>query len=296
MSEPSLRPFVTERTKMWRSRDVKPTVLEALDIIEEYGCQLMHVAADDVCPAFSYTAGVYDDSGKPELITVGLPSKTAHSALNEAVSLMREGVDLTVGRHRDIVGDVEVFFRKADPKWLHQVMLRADWFYDSEDVPVLQLIYPDLQNRFQDEDDSFNEYFRQPLLSGEIEEGSLEYDFWASHDDESSLSHWKFSDLPHTKAYLSETVHKKEESVTYVSHDADGDWQFLGDRMNEGGGPVLSCLHHPIDNDPTLAELHDLPLNWYATRERPGAPWQRLEHPPEEDSSEAESAATPLIN
>ena len=300
MSDTKPRTYVTERTEMWRTRDVKPTVLEALDIIEENGCQLMHVAADDVCPRFSYSAGVYDTCGKPELITVGLPANTAHYALNRAVSIMKAGVDLTVGRHRNIVGDVEVEFRKVDSKWLHQVMLRADWFYDGEKVPVLQLIYPDLENRFQDEDDSFNEAFRQPILAGEIEEGTIAYDFWASHDEDSSLSHWKFSDSPHTSSYLSQTVHDKEEAVTYISHDENGDWQFLGDRMAEGGGPVISCLHHPIDNDRTLEELHDLPLNWYATRENPSAPWQRFEHPseePEEErSADDDPAASPLLN
>ncbi len=286
MSDPELRPYVTERTKMWRTRGVKPKVLEALDIIEKHGCQVMHISADNVCPAFSYSAGVYDTSGKPELITVGLPANPAHYALNKAISLMKEGVDLTVGRHRDIIANVEVEFRKVDSKWLHHVMLRADWFYDGEDVPVLQLVFPDLENRFQDQDDSFNEFFRQPLLSGEIEDNTLAYNFWASHDDSSSLSHWKFSDSPHTSSYLSQTVHNKEEPVTYVSHDADGDWQFLGDKMSEGGGPVLSCLHHPIDDDRTLEELHDLPLGWYATRERPDAPWLRSQHALEAEDAE----------
>jgi hypothetical protein len=295
MSESRPRLYMTDRTRMWRTRDLKPSFVNALDVIEEHGLQVLHISADTVCPAFSYTAGVYDISGKPELITVGLPSGPAHHALNKAVSLMKKGVDLTVGRHRDIVGDVEVEFRKVDSKWLHHVMLRADWFYEGEDVPVLQLIYPDLENRFQDEDDGFNEFFRQPLLSGEVEDNTLAYDFWASHEDGNSLSHWKFPDSPHASAYLSQTVHDAEEPVTYVSHDADGDWQFLGDKMSEGGGPVLSCLHHPIDKDSTLEDLSDLPLGWYATRERPGALWERFQHPPENgDSADPESAA--LLN
>jgi len=34
----------------------------------------------------------------------------------------------------------------------------------------------------------------------------------------------------------------------------------LGNSMSDGGGPVISCFHHPIDRDPSLAELADLPL------------------------------------
>jgi hypothetical protein len=282
MSTSPERLYVTERTKMWRACTASPALLEELDMIEEFGCQILHITADDVCPAFSYTIGVFDTCGKPELITVGLPSNTAQSALNIAVELMNEGIDLATGRHRDIVGDVEVEFRPINPKWLHHIMIRADGYYEHEDVPVLQLIYPDLENHFQDEA-GFNEYFRQPILGDDTGHGSLEHDLWASYDDASSLSRWKFSAGPHTSAYLSQTVFDKTESVTYVSHDDNGDWQFLGDKMSEGGGPVLSCLHHPIDSDPTLEQLHNLPLSWYATREHPGAPWQRFEHEPEED-------------
>ncbi len=267
---------------MWRARDVRPRVLATLEVIEEHVCEILHISEDDVCPRFSYTVGVYDTIGKPELITVGLPLDAAHHALNKAVMLMKNGVDLRIGRQVDLIGRVEVQFQEVDPKWLHQVMLRADWFYEGVDVPVLQLIFPDLENRFQDEDDSFDELFRQPLLTGEIEEGTLAYDFWASHDETSSLSRWKFPDPPHTSAYLSQTVQDKDEPVTYVSHDLDGDWQFLGDRMSDGGGPVLSCLHHPIDSDNSLEELHDLPLNWYATRDTTTSPWRRFEHPPDE--------------
>jgi hypothetical protein len=104
-------------------------------------------------------------------------------------------------------------------------------------------------------------------------------DFWASADPKSSLFNWKFSDDPHARVFLSETVNTGTEMITYVSHDAgDGAWQFLGDSMSEGGGPIISCFHHPIDRDPSLAELADLPLGWYAERDGVGRPWTRKKH------------------
>ena len=106
----------------------------------------------------------------------------------------------------------------------------------------------------------------------------VESDFWASTDPKSSLFNWKFPDPPHTGVYLSQAVHKGTEPVTYVSHDAeDGAWQFLGNSMAKGGG-VLSCFHHPVDSDPGLAELADLPLGWYAERLKVGEPWVRKKH------------------
>ncbi len=53
--------------------------------------------------------------------------------------------------------------------------------------------------------------------------------------------------------------------------------------MKDGGGPVLTCLHHPIDQDRSLNELADLPLGWFAERATPDAPWIREKHGPEED-------------
>jgi hypothetical protein len=288
--------YITARTRAWRERDIPPWFVEAIDIIEQQGHQNMHVAAGGCSPSFSYTTGLYDTCGKPELIAVGLPARTAHAALNIAIQRMEEGVDLSVGRHRGLLGgDVEVEFRLVDPVWMHRVMLRTDWFYEGGDVPVLQLVYPDLENLFQGEED-FDDHFLQPILSSEIVHGTPEYDFWTSMDESSSLYRWKFPDGPHTSSFLSETVSNKDEPITYVSHDHDGDWQFLGDSMSNGGGPVLSCLHHAIDDDRTLEELHDLPPGWYAVRSKPGDPWQRLKHPSADEEDAAESRNPPLLN
>ena len=71
--------------------------------------------------------------------------ETGAQSLNRAVALMRKGVDLSKGRFRDIVGEVEVEFLPVDPKWLHHLMLRTNWYYEGADVPVLQLVFPDLE-------------------------------------------------------------------------------------------------------------------------------------------------------
>lgn len=47
--------------------------------------------------------------------------------------------------------------------------------------------------------------------------------------------------------------------------------------MSDGGGPVIVCLHHPVDKDASLKELADLPLGWIAERENTSAPWVRYE-------------------
>jgi len=169
-------------------------------------------------PGWSYTLGIYDTCGHPEVITVGLYENTAHYLLNEAARRLLSGIDLAKGRHREIVGEVECEFRVVDPKWVSHLMGWAIWYYEGSDIPVLQAVYPDRENRFP-EDSGFDEVFRQPLLQTDIPFTKVERDFWASADPSSSLFDWKFPDPPHKLVFLSEPVHSGIEPITYVSHD-----------------------------------------------------------------------------
>lgn len=274
--------FETERTRNWRTSDLTPEDETTIGHVEDFGCSIIHIDKNSAGPGWSFTLGVFDTTGEPEIIVVGLRKDTAHHLLNEAAKLLRSGIDLTRGRHKDLIGDVECEFRPLDPKWARHLMGWTNWYYRGEEYPVLQAVYPDLQNRFP-EDEGFNSRFEQPLMQPNRPMTRIEEDFWASADPDSSLFDWKFPNPPHTGVYISKAVHEGIERVTYVYHDFDNDWQFLGDSMSESGG-VLVCFHHPIDADPSLKELVDLPIGWYAERSNPNEPWSRAEHPPENES------------
>ena len=277
----AIRRFETERTRHFRAGKLSETEERTILNIETFGCEVIQVQRSDAGPSWSYTVGIYDTCGQPEVITVGLYENTAHFLLNEATARLRNGVNLNEGRHREMVGEVECVFRPVDPKWVKHLMGWATWFYDEVEFPVLQAIYPDRDNRFP-EDLEFDVVFQQPLLQPGTPQTIVEKDFWASANPNSSLFDWKFPDPPHTMVFLSTGVQSGAEKITYVSHDIhdieDGAWQFLGPSMAGEGKPVLSCFHHPIDQDPSLKELADLPLGWWAEREKPGEPWNRHEH------------------
>ena len=246
---PHKRNFETARTRKYRANALSKEDERTISHIEEFGCSVVSVKRTKYGLGWSYTIGVFDTIGKPEIITVGLLPETAHFALNEAAKLLRAGVDLAQGRHRELIGEVDCEFRPVDPKSIKQLMAWAVWYYDGANLPVLQAVYPDLKNRFR-EDEGFDTSFEQPLMQPTAPMTTVENDFWASTDPKSSLFNWKFPDPPHTRVFLSETVHKGTEPVTYVSRDAeDGAWQFLGNRqflgnsMSDGGGPVISCFH-----------------------------------------------------
>lgn len=278
------RDFETARTRKFRERELSPEDARTIDHIERFGCSVVNVTATNHGVGWSYTIGIFDSSGKPEIMTVGLPPEVAHFALNKAAKLIRAGADLTKGRHRELVGRVECELRPVDEKWIRQLMGWAIWYYGDTAFPVLQMVYPDRDNRFP-EDKEFDKAYEQPLMQPTAPMTRVEGDFWASTDPKSSLFNWKFPDPPHTGVFLSQAVHNGAEPVTYVSHDADdGAWRFLGDSMADGGGPALSCFHHTIDRDLSLAELADLPLGWYAERSNVGQPWVRKKRQPDDEA------------
>jgi hypothetical protein len=60
-------------------------------------------------------------------------------------------------------------------------MLGATWFYEGAEFPVLQAVYPDLENHFP-EDANFDLNFAQPLLQPKMSFGQIEEDFWNAHE------------------------------------------------------------------------------------------------------------------
>ncbi len=278
------KPFTTERTKFWRSQELNAADEETINCVEVYGFQAEHIGKDDNdgSKGFSYTCGLFDTTGMPEIIVVGLKGETAHYLLNEAGRRHQQGIDLTAQPQVEMIGDVTCIFRPVDQKWKEHLMRFNGWYHDHWDFPALQAIYPDLNGRFQWDADAegkeaFQEYFRQPLLQADVEETIKEKDLWAENDPDSSLFDWKFPTPPHAQIYLSQAVQDGREPITYVAHEHDGDWQMLGDSMSEDKLPVISCFRHPIDKDPTLKELADLPRGWWAERVSPGEIWARRE-------------------
>lgn len=89
--------FQTTRTKNFRTHVLSEEDERTISHVEEFGCSVVSVKRTNFGLGWSYTLGVFDTCGKPEIITVGLPQETAHFALNEAVKLLRAGVDLTKG-------------------------------------------------------------------------------------------------------------------------------------------------------------------------------------------------------
>ena len=92
---------------------------------------------------------------------------------------------------------------------------------------------------------------------------------------------WPFDDPPDREVITLERILDGSSPLRLVTHDADdGEWQFLdGEHVFEEDAAVV-LLGELLQFDPSLVELADLPIGWYAWRASTADPWERREGEP----------------
>lgn len=87
---------------------------------------------------------------------------------------------------------------------------------------------------------------------------------------------WPFEDPKNHAVITIKRVVNDGKPILYASHDKDdGGWQFLdGGDVTQEDAMVVS-LEQIVQIDPSLKDLADLPLGWYAERTALGQPWKR---------------------
>jgi hypothetical protein len=94
------------------------------------------------------------------------------------------------------------------------------------------------------------------------------------HAAHASAADYRFDEDRHLGVFVCKHVAARAP-ILYVSHDADGDWQFLcGEAHGDAEGARLVCLEQMVAADPTLNELASLSTGQQATRQAVGAAWQ----------------------
>ena len=80
----------------------------------------------------------------------------------------------------------------------------------------------------------------------------------------------------HLAAFICQHVYENSKPVLLVSHDENGDWQFVCGRDHDvNEKPRLVGIVHLLERDPSLNEIADLPINWAAERNAVGGEWLR---------------------
>lgn len=142
----------------------------ALDDIAKYGCHILHVLGegegDHELPPFSYSTGICQTHGAPEVIVVGLRQELAHWMVNEYCRRVSEGESFAAGeRYQGFLDGFEVTFRDVHRSHYSEHLGLCVSLYEGEDFPCVQLVFPSTAGAWpwdESAPDSFRR--RQPVL------------------------------------------------------------------------------------------------------------------------------------
>jgi hypothetical protein len=141
---------------------------KALADIEKYGLHVISVMEEGEHAPFTYSIGIEQSLGMPELIIIGLKSDVAHSAINECYRQMKEGAAIAPGaRVADLLGGgFECVIGEASFEHVAEYMHWASWLYQGKPFRAYQIIWPATTGVFPWEPGA-SEWFiaRQPLLA-----------------------------------------------------------------------------------------------------------------------------------
>jgi hypothetical protein len=285
-----------------------------LENVEEFGWHVVVIRETDKRPGWAFSIGLYEQFNHPEVIVFGLPRDLIQNVINSVGEDVRSGKSYESGRaYSGILDGVLCMFQAVEKCWYEPLLGYARWFYQGDDFPVLQCIWPDKKQNYP-WDPSFRRdwIWAQPLLFHtdaakanadevlrSINESKHEHSPSytqkpAGHDSSDSLqptarsarSHhrftpaeWPFADPENTEAFTTTRVIEENYPILLVTHDEDGAWQILCGTTNDPEHARAVCLGCLYERDKTIGQLADLPRGWRARRESPDAQWHRLPLP-----------------
>lgn len=92
------------------------------------------------------------------------------------------------------------------------------------------------------------------------------------------MAEFRFPQPENLAVFVCENVLRRGQPILYVSHDHEGDWQFLCGGQHEGGDDAdhgsIVCLSHVVALDPSLNDLADLCEDYEAWRDTSTGSWR----------------------
>ena len=120
--------------------------------VQRFGwhCLSVRPSAGETGSPFTYTIGLSETFGHPEIMIFGLDSKVSHGVLNDCVEMIRNGTaflpDLA---YPGIVGgDYKVMFKRVRKDCLPEYFGAAVRFYSGQDFHGLVMFWPDKHDCF----------------------------------------------------------------------------------------------------------------------------------------------------
>ena len=84
----------------------------------------------------------------------------------------------------------------------------------------------------------------------------------------------KFKESLNTAVFTTRFVIESQSTIVFVSHDDDGDWQFLSEEGPVENEARIALLSEMIELDPTILDIADIPSGTKAFRDDQYSPWR----------------------
>lgn len=141
---------------------------KALHDIDTWGLHILNVAEAGELPPFSYSIGIQQSLGLPELIVIGLRHEVAQAAINACYAMMKSGQAIVPGARVAglLGGGFECEILEVSPAHYREYMGWAWWLYDGPSFRAHQIVFPNTAGVFPWEPQA-DAWFRnwQPLLN-----------------------------------------------------------------------------------------------------------------------------------
>jgi hypothetical protein len=207
------------------------------DTVADIGWVVVAVSGETT---YAFTIGLWHSYELPEVAMFGLREQDMLIWLNNCVRLLRDA-GRPVAAEAPLAGVLERFpvqTREIDPSWHRSLFTPMCGYYDTSEIPVRQVVWPDRDGRWPwDAAATATCRERQPRAWVPVDEHSP--GAWRLVGELSA--DWPFPQLePDAVVMASPEVVAGALPIVAVTHDAEGGWDFLDERgyVDEVAGSV----------------------------------------------------------
>ena len=231
--------------------------------VARHGWSVVSVPAEGLRPAYAFTVGLWHSFCHAEASVFGRDE-------DEMVELAGRRRPSGEGRPGapagsagdDVLGTVEVFPRPALASWHRHLFGTALAFYRGQPVPMLQLVWPDVDGILPWEGGCDEECLSaQPRL-------------WDRVTAAPCPPGWPFPVSPDALVLTTKSIAFDGVPVVGVVHDEEGEWQFLDNPAVDMKDLTIVHLAHVMARRPELGVVGDLAMGFEAWLDGHGR-WQR---------------------
>jgi hypothetical protein len=146
------KPDANRRKSMCTSMNNENILTKMQLDVHRFGwhCLSVHPRAGEAGSQFTYTIGLSETFGHPEIMIFGLDSKVSHGILHDCVNMIRNGTVFlpNVAYPGVIGGDFKVLFKVVRKDCLPEYFGAAVRFYDDQDFHGAVMFWPDKHGCF----------------------------------------------------------------------------------------------------------------------------------------------------